>query len=133
MTDSSKHVSLTLACAFAPQFISVGFSSSIAWDVPPFVTDVMGAARNLGFDGTVGLPPGSVQLGAMGFVAVTYGMLTVQERVEDHLFMQDEGPWANIWLVFDVFTSAVATVLFMPVRPVPCVVLVCRENASHAN
>ena len=51
----------------------------------------------------------------MAFVAVTYLILTVQESVEEHVFMQDEGSWKSIWLTFDAFTSAVATVLFMPV------------------
>ena len=100
----------------APQFISVSFSPSIEWDVPSYVTDLMTMARNLGFDGALELPPGIVQLAAMGFVALTYGMLTMQEKVETRLFMREEGPWETIWISLDSYTSAVATVLFMPVR-----------------
>ena len=98
------------------QFISVGFTPSIQWDVDPWVLDVLGIVRNLGFDGAIDVPAGSVQLAAMGFVMATYAILTVQETVEEHLFMQDEGSWQSIWIVCDAFTSAVATVLFMPVR-----------------
>jgi hypothetical protein len=29
--------------------------------------------------------------------------------------MQDEGSWLLIWVIFDAFTSAISTVLFMPV------------------
>ena len=54
----------------------------------------MGLFRNLGFDGMdLDVPAGSVQLAAMAFVAATYLILTVQESVEEHLFMQDEGNW----------------------------------------
>lgn len=79
----------------------------------------MQAFHNLGLDGAIDVPSGSVQLAAMSFVVVTYAILTVQEAVEVHLFMQDEGNWRSIWLIFDAFTKAVSTVLFMPVRDVP--------------
>ena len=98
------------------QFISVSFTSSIKWDLPPWVIDAMSLVRNLGLSGVdLNMPAGSVQVGAMAFVAVTYAILTVQESVEEHMFMQDEGNWHSTWVIFDAFTSAVATVLFMPV------------------
>ena len=75
--------------------------------------------RSLGVGGAIDVPSGSAQLAAMSFVAVAYAILTVQEAVEVHLFMQDEGNWQSIWLIFDAFTSAVSTVLFMPVRDIP--------------
>ena len=79
----------------------------------------MNAARNLGLSGLdLDIPAGAVQFAAMAFVFTTYVILTVQESVEDHVFMQDEGNWKSIWVAFDAFTSAVATVLFMPVRDV---------------
>ena len=82
----------------------------------PWVIDAMSLVRNLGLSGMdLNMPAGSVQVGAMAFVAVTYAILTVQESVEDHMFMQDEGNWHSTWVIFDAFTSAVATVLFMPV------------------
>ena len=78
----------------------------------------MSLVRNLGLSGVdLDVPAGSVQVAAMFFVVMTYLILTVQESVEDHVFMQDEGSWHSIWVVFNAFTSAVATVLFMPVRP----------------
>jgi len=80
------------------------------------VIDAMSLVRNLGLSGVdLSMPAGSVQVGAMAFVAVTYAILTVQESVEEHMFMQDEGNWHSTWVIFDAFTSAVATVLFMPV------------------
>lgn len=80
---------------------------------------MMQTFRNLGVGGAIDVPSGSVQLAAMSFVAVAYAILTVQEAVEVHLFMQDEGNWPSLWLIFDAFTSAVSTVLFMPVRDIP--------------
>ena len=57
------------------------------------------------------------QLGAIGFVALTYGFLTWQETVEMRIFMQDDGRhWGALWWFFKAYCSAVSTVLFMPVR-----------------
>ena len=98
------------------QFISVSFTASIEWDVSPWVVDAMSFVRNLGLSNVgLDLPAGSPQIGAMVFVSTTYVILTVQETVEEHMFMQDEGIWQSVWVVFDSFTSAIATVLFMPV------------------
>ena len=99
------------------QFISVSFTTSIKWDVSPWIIKAMSLVRNLGLSGVdLDLPAGSVQIAAVAFVVGTYMILTVQESVEDHMFMQDQGIWHSIWIIFDAFTSAVATVLFMPVR-----------------
>ena len=101
------------------QFISVGFTPSIEWELDPWVLELVQTFRTLGFDGAIDVPSGSVQFAAMSFVAVTYAVLTVQEAVEEHLFMQDEGSWQSMWLICDAFTRAVSTVLFMPVRDIP--------------
>ena len=97
----------------------MGFTPSIEWDVSPWVLDLLGLVRNLGFDGDMGMPAGSVQCAAMAFVAMTYAIMAYQETVEEHVFMQDEGNWQSIWIICDAFTTAVATVLFMPVRSLP--------------
>jgi hypothetical protein len=92
------------------------------------VQEAVGFAR---LEGVIQLPGGTTQEAAMGFVPLTYAILTVQETIEARVFMKMISE--DIWLPFQAFVSAVATFLFMPIVSVLLDPLDCiRPEASSS-